>query len=203
MAKTIQEILEVKDIREGVVILKDSSLRGILAVSSINFALKSDEEQAAIIYQFQNFLNSLDFPVQILIQSRRINLTPYIEELKALEKKQPNELLRMQTEDYRKFIESLAAKGIIMTKNFYVIIPFYPLPIKLKKRREKLSEKDFETARFQLFQRMEFVATGLRRCGLICAPLGTQELIDLFWTHFHPEEAEVGYHPAIPPELIV
>ncbi|HDM31823.1 MAG TPA: hypothetical protein ENG32_00420 [bacterium] len=65
-----------------------------------------------------------------------------------------------------------------------------------------MDEKDFETARFQLFQRMEFVATGLRRCGLFCAPLGTQELIDLFWTHFHPEEAEVGYHPAVPPELI-
>jgi len=203
MAKTIQEILEVKDIREGVVILKDNSLRGILAVSSMNFALKSDEEQAAIIYQFQNFLNSLDFPIQILIQSRRINLTPYIEELKSLEKKQSNELLKMQTEDYRKFIESLAAKGIIMTKNFYVIVPFYPVPIKLKGKKGALNEKDFEAARFQLLQRMEFVATGLRRCGLACAPLGTQELIDLFWTHFHPEEAEVGYHPAIPPELIV
>jgi len=197
MPKTVQEILEVEDIREGVVILRDNSLRGILAVSSMNFALKSDEEQAAIIYQFQNFLNSLDFPIQILIQSRRINLTPYIDELKELEKKQPNELLRLQTEDYRKFIESIAQKGIIMTKNFYVIVPFYLPPVK-----KKMTEQEFEAARTQLFQRMEFVATGLRRCGLYCIPLGTQELIDLFWTHFHPEEAEVGYHPAIPPELI-
>jgi len=197
MPKTVQEILEVEDIREGVVILRDNSLRGILAVSSMNFALKSDEEQAAIIYQFQNFLNSLDFPIQILIQSRRINLTPYIDELKELEKKQPNELLRLQTEDYRKFIESIAQKGIIMTKNFYVIVPFYLPPVK-----KKITEQEFEAAKTQLFQRMEFVATGLRRCGLYCMPLGTQELIDLFWTHFHPEEAEVGYHPAIPPELI-
>lgn len=199
MPGALQEILEVEDIKEGVVILKDKSLRGILAVSSMNFALKSEEEQTAIIYQFQNFLNSLDFPLQILVQSRRINLTGYIEELKALEEKQPNELLRMQTADYRKFIESLVQKGTIMTKNFYVIVPFYFLAAKTKK---KMTSREFEEAKIRLFERMEYVTSGLKRCGLQCAPLGTQELIDLFWSHYHPEEAEVGYHPAIPPELI-
>lgn len=202
MAREVQEILEIEDIKEGVLILKDKSLRGILLVSSINFALKSEEEQAAIIYQFQNFLNSLEFPIQILIQSRRVNLTPYIERLKELEKRQTSELLKLQTKNYREFIESLGATGIIMTKNFYVIVPFYPPIIETKKRKE-ISEEWFERAKFQLFQRMEFVASGLRRCGLFCVPLGTQDLIDLFWSHFHPQEAEVGFHPSIPPEVIL
>lgn len=200
MPSPIEELLAIRDIKNGVLILKDNSLRGILAVSSLNFALKSADEQSAIIFQFQNFLNSLDFPIQILIQSRRMNLTPYIDELKELEAKQKTELLKMQTRNYRQFIESIAQKGIVMTKNFYVIVPFHPLPAKVKRR---LTEQEFEGARIQLLERMDFVATGLRRCGLFCAPLGTQELIDLFWTLFHPEEAEVGYHPAIPPELAI
>ena len=201
-----QQFLEIEDIREGVLILKDKSLRGILAVSSLNFALKSEEEQNAIIYQFQNFLNSLDFPIQIYIQSRKLNLTGYIEKLKELEKEQRNELLRIQTREYIQFIEGLLAESSIMSKNFYVIVPFYPfLAPGIKGKKEKsftLSDVEFERAKTQLWQRMEFVAHGLRSCGLFCAPLNTLELIELFWSIYHPKEAEVGYYPEIPPELI-
>jgi len=202
---TTQQFLEIEDIREGVVILKDKSLRGILAVSSLNFALKSEDEQNAIIYQFQNFLNSLDFPVQIYIQSRKLNLTGYIERLKELERNQKDELLKIQTRDYIQFIESLVAGGSIMAKNFYLVIPFYGF-IAIKKKGKtsssQMTDEQFEAAKVQLWERMEFVAHGLRGCGLSCSPLNTEELVELFWSIYHPEEAEVGYYPEVPPELI-
>jgi type IV secretory pathway VirB4 component len=199
---TTQKFLEIEDIREGILILKDGSLRGILAVSSLNFALKSEEEQNAIIYQFQNFLNSLDFSIQIYVQSRRLNLTGYIERLKELEKQQMNDLLKIQTRSYIEFIKSLVAGGSIMTKSFYVVVPFHPILVPGKRKLPALSEEEFERARAQLWERMEFVAHGLAGCGLFCAPLNTQELIELFWSIYHQEEAEVGYYPEIPPELI-
>ena len=203
MALTTQQFLEIEDIREGVLILKDKSLRGVLAVSSLNFELKSEEEQNAIIYQFQNFLNSLEFPIQIYIQSRKLNLTGYIEKLEELEKNQKNELLKIQTRSYIEFIKNLLAQGSIMTKNFYIIVPFYQPSVSIKKGKTSTFNKDeFERAKIQLWQRMEFVAHGLRECGLFCTPLNTQELIEFFWSIYHPEEAEVGYYPEVPPELI-
>ena len=113
-----QQFLEVDQIRQGVMILKNKALRGIIMVSSLNFALKSEEEQTAIIYQFQNFLNSLSFSCQILIQSRKLNITGYMEKLEEIEKKQKNELLQIQTAGYREFVESLIKQGTIMSKNF-------------------------------------------------------------------------------------
>jgi hypothetical protein len=123
-----------------------------------------------------------------------------------LEKEQRNELLKIQTREYIQFIESLLAESSIMSKNFYVIVPFFPSSMPgTKGKKEKsspISDEEFERARTQLWQRMEFVAHGLRGCGLFCAPLNTTELIELFWSIYHPKEAEVGYFPEIPPELI-
>jgi len=215
MAKVpTQQFLEIQQIREGVIVLKDKSLRGILMVSSLNFALKSGEEQTAIIYQFQEFLNSLDFSCQILVQTRRLNITGYLDRLKELEEKQENELLKLQTKGYREFITEMIKGEAIMTKNFFVIIPFYPTPLEIGKfGREKkrvaagpketlpLTEEVFQRYRNQLWQRMEFLALGLRRCGLQAIPLITPELIELFWRFYHPKEAEFGYYPEIPPEL--
>jgi type IV secretory pathway VirB4 component len=202
-AFTTQQFLEFEDIREGVIILKDRSLRGILLVSSLNFALKSREEQEAIIYQFQNFLNSLDFPIQILVQSRRVNITGYLEKIEELEKKQKTELLKHQTREYKKFIESLVGAGDIYTKQFFVIVPFYPAELTVgKKKKISLTDETFEKFKLQLWQRLEFVALGLKRCGLQCVPLTTNELIEVFWSFYHSKEAEVGYYPEIPPELI-
>jgi len=201
---TTQQFLEIDQIREGVIVLKDKTLRGVLLVSSLNFALKSEEEQKAIIYQFQNFLNALDFSCQILVQTRRLNITGYLDKLKELEEKQENELLKIQTRGYREFIESLVKAGTIMTKNFFVIIPFY-LPIKVPKGpgapKITIREEEFQSYKSQLWQRMEFVALGLRRSGLQAIPLITTELIELFWGFHHPKEAEFGYFPEIPPEL--
>ncbi len=206
-----QQFLEIDQIKEGVVILRNKSLRGVIMVSSQNFALKSDEEQQAIIYQFQNFLNSLDFSLEIVVQSRRLNITGYLDKLKELEKAQENELLKIQTAEYQKFIKDLIAGGSIMAKNFFVVVPFTLIKIPgmksvkglfKKPTTEAPSEEQFQRAKSQLWQRMEFVALGLRRCGLQCIPLNTSELIELFWSLYHPEEAEIGYYPEIPSELI-
>ena len=212
MAKaSTQQFLEVDQIKEGTVVLKNKSLRGVIMVSSLNFALKSDEGQQAIIYQFQNFLNSLDFSLEIVVQSRVLNITGYLDKLEELGKNQENELLKTQTIEYRKFIKDLIAGGQILSKNFYVIVPFTLVQIPgmtanknifKKQKDETPSESQFQRAKSQLWQRMEFVALGLRRCGLQCVPLNTSELIELFWSLYHPEEAEVGYYPEIPPEVI-
>jgi hypothetical protein len=209
---TTQQFLEVDKIKEGTMVLKDRSMKGVLLVSSQNFALKSEEEQGATIYQFQNFLNSLDFTLQIIVQSRRLNITGYIESLKALEQNQQNELLKKQTADYRVFVEELIQGGSIMAKNFFVVVPFtlfeaIPDLDKKKSMRApkitgKLSEQDFQRMKNQLWQRMEFVALGLRRTGLQVAALNTEELIELLWSWHHPAEAEVGYYPEIPPEVL-
>lgn len=209
--KPTQEFLEIEQIREGMVILKNKSLRGILMVSSLNFALKSEEEQEITINQFQNFLTSLDFSCQIIVQSRRLNITGYLDKLKELEKNQQNELLQTQIIEYRKFIENLIGGGTIMTKTFFIIIPFTLIEIPgiqegvalaKKKQTLTLNEENFQRCKTQLWQRMEMVAVGLKRCGLQITPLSTPEIIELFWSLHHPKEAEVGYYPEIPPELI-
>lgn len=208
---TTQQMLEVEDIREGTIILRNKALRGVIMVSSLNFALKSEEEQSATICQFQNFLNSLDFSVEIIVQSRRLNITGYLDKLKELELQQKTELLKIQVADYRKFINELVAGGAIMTKNFFVVVPFTLIEIPSLKTTKDLTaaqptpiftEEYFQRAKFQLWQRMEFVTLGLKRCGLQCTPLNTTELIELFWSLYHPEEAEVGYYPEIPPEIL-
>jgi len=209
--KTAQQFLEMEDIKQGVIVLKNKAVRGVVMVSSLNFALKSEDEQNATIFQFQNFLNSLDFFVEIVIQSRKLNITAYLDKLKALEEKQESELLQYQTADYRKFIADLIAGGQVLSKTFYVVVPFALIEIpgmeagktKVPKKEEvlDLTEERFQRAKSQLWQRMEFVVLGLRRCGLQCMPLNTPELLELFWSLYHPEEAETGYYPEIPPEL--
>jgi len=211
-----QQFLEINQIREGVVVLKNKGLRGVLMVSSLNFALKAEEEQSAIISQFQSFLNSLDFTCQIVVQSKKINMTGYLEKLKDMEAKQANELLKEQTAAYRKFIEDVisgappAGKyGEIMTKSFYMVVPFYLAEGQASSKKKllrapkipELTEEAFQRCKQQLWQRMEFVALGLKRVGLQAIPLTTAELIELFWTLYHPKEAEVGYYPELPPEI--
>ena len=203
-ASSTQDFLEIDQIREGIVILKNKALRAIMMVSSLNFALKSDEEQSAIVSQFQEFLNSLDFSVQIVIQTRRLNITGYLEQLKSLGAGQKNELLGTQMEGYAKFIEELITGappagryGEIMSKSFFAVIPFTAVEIKVS----AMTEEKFQMAKQQLWQRMEFVALGLRRCGLQAMPLTTPEIVELFWGLHHPQQAEVGYYPEVPPEL--
>ncbi len=199
--KSSQDFIPIKQIREGVVVLKNNGLRGVLMVSSINIALKSRDEQEAIIYQFQSFLNSLDFPCQIVVQSRKTNITAYIEKIKKLEEEQKNELLRQQTAGYRSFLEDFVRKESIYTKSFFVVVPYAIPGISDVKKSGSINEENFQRGKQQLYQRMEFVALGLVRCGLHSAPLTTVELVEVFWSLFHPKSAESGYYPEFPEEL--
>lgn len=216
MKGSSQDFIPIREIKEGVVVLKNGGLRGILMVSSINFALKSSDEQQAIIYQFQNFLNSLDFTTQILVHSRRVNMTGYLDKLKKLEEKQSNDLIKAQTSDYRRFISQILEKGDIMSKSFYVVVPYTLAEAqgtmsatreifrrgKTKETASGMSSEAFKRARLQLLQRMEFIAIGLRRCELGAVPLTSPELIEMFWSLHHPDSAEQGYYPSIMPEII-
>ncbi|MBX4200710.1 hypothetical protein KW786_01130 [Candidatus Parcubacteria bacterium] len=218
---TTQEFLEIQDIKEGVVILKNSDIRGVLMVSSVNFALKSSDDQSAIIYAFQSFLNSLDFSCQIVVQSRKINITPYLDKLKKLEEQQTSELMKIQTSSYISFIKDLIQGDSVMTKNFYIVVPYAITAIlgtgAISKQfnvssmlggksaggtKTQISDEEFEKCKNQLWQRMEFLALGLRRCELDSIPLTTPELIELFWSIHHPDQAEIGYSPEILPELL-
>ncbi len=213
MPKTAtQDFLEFDQIKEGIIILKNKTLRAVLMVSSLNFALKSSEEQQAILYQFQNFLNSLDFYCQILIHSRKLNIVGYLDKLKEIEKKEKNDLLKIQIHEYCKFVEGIMVGGQIMQKMFFVIVPFSPLEsrevvatkkTKLSVKLPTLTEEEFQRYKTQLWQRVEFVILGLRRCNLHAVPLNSYELIEFLWSFYHPKEAEKGYYPEIQSELII
>src|SRR4030042_1519365 len=202
-----QDFLQFDQIKYGIIILKNKGLRSILMVSSLNFALKSNEEQNAILYQFQNFLNSLDFSCQIIIQSRRLNIIGYLDKLKEIEKKEKEELLKLQIAEYHKFVENILKEGTIMQKTFYVVVPFSIMEVQeagVKGKIPKiptLTEEMFQRCKTQLLQRVEFAVLGLRACGLQAVPLNNLEIIELFWSLNHPLEAARGYFPELRSEL--
>jgi len=194
-----QKYLDVAEVKDDVVVLKSGAMRSILAVSAINFDLKSTDEQTAIINQYQNFLNSVDFPVQILVSSRKLDMRNYFNYIVSKEKTQPNELLRLQLSEYRSFIEQLVSGSNIMEKNFYIIIPFSPIENKdkgffsnigsLMNPQKNVLEKNenFETYKNQLFQRVDHIIASLSGIGLRIAPLKTEELIELLFNSYNPE----------------
>lgn len=195
-----QKYLDISEIKDGVVLMKNGSMKAVLMVSSINFALKSIEEQDAIIYQYQNFLNSLDFSVQIVINSRQLNLDNYLQVLKDQEKKQMNELLRMQTASYIEYIQGLVKMANIVSKTFYVVVPFSVSESKggvlstLKSGGDSLKlvsdRSTFEKYKDQLFQRVDHVIENLSGTGLRMTMLSTQELIELYYNLYNPEISE-------------
>lgn len=197
-----QQYLDITEIRDGVVVLRDGSFRAVLMASSLNFALKSEEEQNAIIYGFQEFLNSLDFPVQILVTSRRIDLTLYLKEVNEREEVQTSELMKIQLQEYREYIKELVKVSNVMVKNFYVVIPFAPVQAKeegavtkfFKSLRVRggfaaLTPTEFTRYKDQLWQRVDQVSANLRNIGVRIVPLNTQEIIELFYTSYNPDTA--------------
>lgn len=198
---TTQQHLPIQEIRDGMVVLKDGTVRGVFLVSSINFALKSEDEQNAIISSYVGFLNSLDHPLQIVVQSRQLQIKPYLENLAKVEQEQDNELLRVQIADYRSFIAELVDIGEIMTKRFFVIVPYDPLSNKRKgfwtRLKEvarpissiRLKDKMFDQRREELGSRMRQVQNGLQALGLTVAQLDTQSLIELYYSSYNPDIA--------------
>lgn len=197
-SKASQNFVPVKEIRDGIIILKDNSMRAVVMVSSINFSLKSSDEKEAVIMQFQSFLNTLSFPVQIYIQSRKFNINPYINLLQKQYEKQKNDLLKIQIKEYVDFVGDFTEKTNIMTKNFFIVIPYTPSFIKSgsgfglfnSKKDDNYSEDDFETHLSQLEQRISMVEQGLVRTGVRLARLTTEEVTELLYMLFNPDETE-------------
>ncbi|OHA19026.1 MAG: hypothetical protein A3C08_03620 [Candidatus Taylorbacteria bacterium RIFCSPHIGHO2_02_FULL_47_18] len=198
--KPTQEFVPISEIRDGILVLRDGGLRAVLMVSSVNFALKSEDNQEAILLQFQNFLNTLDFSAQIVIHSRRFDVRPYIALLETRVKAQQTELLKIQTREYIEFVRSFTESTAIMSKTFFIVVPYSPTPVKLKgglpiglRRKNQTpaaATSDFNENRTQIEQRISIVEQGLTRCGLRTARLGTDEEIELFYKLFNPGEEQ-------------
>ena len=196
-----QLYLKVSEIRDDTAILKNGGLRAVLKTSSVNLNLKSEEEQNAVIYSYQNFLNSLEFPIQIVVRSKKLDLEHYIEKLKKIGVKQSNPLLQKQTFEYIEYISRLVEYANIMEKQFYVVIPQDPLGEErrglIKSFLEAIFPADnatkiktrhahFEELKKRLTQRVNTVRAGLESCGLQVDLLGTQDLIELFYETYNP-----------------
>ncbi|MEK7082464.1 MAG: hypothetical protein AAB915_02190 [Patescibacteria group bacterium] len=204
-----QQFLAIDSIREDVVVLKDGGLRVILMCSSFNFALKSSDEQDAVIFQYQNFLNALDFPIQFVIHSRRLNIEPYLEALAERQKEETSELLKVQIGEYQEFIKTFVNSTNIMSKTFYAVVPFTPAIVEkggfltgalsilgIAAKKSAGESAVFEERKNQLWQRVDTVMEGLRRFGIRSAPLNTEELIELFYGLYNPTEFEKAAAPA-------
>lgn len=201
IASPTQEFVPVQEVRDGVVVLKDGGLRAVLMVSSLNFALKSEDEQAAILGQFQNFLNSLDFSVQVFIQSRELDIRPYIRVLEERLAAQTDDLMRIQVREYISFIKAFTESTDIMSKNFFVVIPYTPALLQVQKKGlltgllgkqdpERQDQGTFEENVTQLEQRVAVVEQGLIRTGVRLRRLETEHAIELLYKMFNPGELE-------------
>ena len=198
-----QSFVPIQEVRDGIIILKDGSMRAILLASSINFALKSEDEQKSIIYQFQNFLNGLNFDIQIFVQSRNLDIRPYVALLEERLKLQTDDLMKIQVREYIQFVRSFTEQANIMTKRFFIVIPYTPISANFKKAENKFSlfggskktqakvvSDAFTESRTQLAQRVDVVISGVARTGVRAVQLGTEEVIEVFYQLFNPGDAE-------------
>jgi hypothetical protein len=197
-----QQYLDIAEIKEDTIVMKDGTLRVVLLVSSINFALKSEDEQNAVIDSYVRFLNNLSFTLQIVIQSRELDIDNYLEYLKEKEKEQTNKLLKVQTADYVEYIKELTSLGKIMNKRFYIIVPYNPLTDKRKSFLSligealkpatiiKIKEKTFRQYKEMLERRVDSVVGGLESMGVAVARLDTQSLIELYYKTYNPETSK-------------
>ncbi len=198
--KATQSFVPVQEVRNGVVVLKDGGYRGILMCSSLNFALKSEDEQQAIIGGFQNFLNTLDFSVEIVVHSRKMDIRPYLALLSERMEAQTTELMRLQLREYIQFIRNFMDSTSVMTKMFYVVVPYTPsigaqavtkaIPFLQKQSSAPDAASSFADDRVQLEQRMSLVIGGLASAGIRAVPLNTEETIELLYRSFNLSELE-------------
>ena len=194
--------LPIKEIMDDVVVMKDGTLRAVLLCSSINFILKGEEEQKAIVQAYVQFLNALDFSLQIVVQSRKLNIDGYLNKLDEMSRQQSNELLRVQTADYLSYIKELISMGDIMTKRFYVVIPYSPGADKRRGFFERLvsifsAATSVQLSRTQFTkyleateQRVNYIISGLNSLGLKSVRLDTQGLVELYYTSYNPDLME-------------
>jgi hypothetical protein len=201
---TTQGFIPIQEIRDGIVVLRNGGMRSVVLATSLNFALKSADEQAAILSEFQNFLNSLDFSIQIFAQSKKLDIRPYIALLEDRYKEQATDLMKIQVREYIEFVRSFVESTNIMSKSFFVIVPYDPPMLTASKNpinnilpnkavptgKQGASDAKFAEYRSQLEQRVAVIEQGLVRCGIRAAELGTEEMVELFYKIFNPGETE-------------
>jgi len=197
-----QDFIDIKNIDQDVVILKDGSLRQVIMVSGINLDLQSEEEKNTILGLYLRFLNSLDFTIQILIHSRKFNIDNYIKNISEREKIEPNELLKNQIFEYKQFIKTFVEQNDIMTKMFLIVVPFKSFGSSSKKGffsffskkkqnpTEQNDEKSKQISYHQLHQRTDQVINGIQSIGLRAVVLNNEELTELFYNFYNPETVE-------------
>jgi type IV secretory pathway VirB4 component len=193
-APSTQQFIPIKEVKEGVVVMRNGSLRAVLLVSSINFALKGEDEKNSIISSYQSFLNSLGFPIQVYVKSRQLHLDVYLASLEKQLSLQTNELLKLQTSQYIDFIAELLEYSNIMEKRFFIIVPFYPTGTEkvgvlknLFSGKEGVADVNFETQKMELMQRVDHIINGLTGIGVRTAALNTEELIELYYSVYNPD----------------
>jgi len=201
MATSTQQFIDIAGIKDGIIILKNGGYRIIMQIGAINFALKSEQEQNSLVFQFQSFLNSLHFPIEIVVRSKRLDLVPYLKKIGETAASSQNELITALSKDYVGFVAQLINVANIMKKSFYVVIPYEPINVSklnifqslFEKSQNfegiKISETDFKSQTDQLLQRANIAASGLGGMGLHCLQLSTEEVIDLFYQVYNPDEA--------------
>lgn len=200
--QTTKDFVQIAEIRENVLVLKDGSLRSIMEIGSMNFELKSADEQVAIIQNFQNFLNSIDFPLQIVVNSRKLDVGPYIKSLETLGESLKNELLKIQAVEYTRFIKGLTELTNIMAKKFYVVVPFHAIEaapqtkagffgaiksvVAPSKFAKTLTNEELENYKVQIGQRIGIIIEGLSGLGIETRTLAGDELMNLFYSYYNP-----------------
>ncbi|MES2630730.1 MAG: hypothetical protein V4611_02125 [Patescibacteria group bacterium] len=199
-----QSTLQLSELRDGMVIMVDGSFRAVIACKSINFDLMSDREREGIEYSYQNFLNSLTFPVQILVRSQRVDIGPYIDKLVNIRRTQDNMLLGVLMDDYVGFIDSLAQEANIMEKSFYITVPYFPLGDSAnlveqgkgffgklfapsKNGVTKIDTAMYQKAKDEIKNRVDVVVAGMFQIGVQSKQLNTKELGELYYNFYNPD----------------
>ena len=198
-----KQFVEIQEIRDGILILKDGSLKQIIKVGSTNFELKSQDEQLAVLQSFRDFLNSLDFSLEIMVMSRKLNINKYLDFLNEVAEAQQNELMRIQAVEYSKFVKELTQLANIMSKDFFVVVPFYIGPrakggimqtlksvFRPSEIVKQLTQEEFGSYKSQLDQRVGLVYENLSGLGLGAKVLGGEELLNIFYRFYNPEVIE-------------
>jgi hypothetical protein len=172
--------IDIRSVKDGILTLPDKKYRSVLQVSSINFELKSEDEQDALIDIYESFLNSVSCPLQILIRTREVDLDRYLSELRERLQGETEIIYRQQIENYDEFIRSLITTNKILTRHFYIVIPY-----------DSTHKTDFDIIREQLTQQSDIVARGLSRLGMQARELSSLEVLDLFYSFYSPNQAKL------------
>ncbi|KKR10455.1 MAG: hypothetical protein UT37_C0001G0010 [Parcubacteria group bacterium GW2011_GWA2_39_18] len=192
-----QKFIMADSVKDNVVVMKDGSLKAILLASSLNFELKSVDEQSALLFQYQNFLNSLDFSIQIVTHSRKLEIEDYLNTISEQSRLETNELLKIQSQEYVEFVREFVSLSNIMSKSFYIVISVSPMEnikqglfskLFSPKNQPLIDEKESKRLENQLDQRVDYILSGIRSMSLRAVRLGRDELVELLYSLYNPGE---------------